>query len=61
MQPMPETSMEALEEFRNPDSEDWKRDYAGMMSTSLEDALPDLVATASDPTVSEALQQRAAE
>ena len=61
MQPLPETPAEALEVFRNPDSEDWERDYAAMMITSLEEALPDLVTTACDATASEALQQRAAE
>jgi len=61
MQPIPETPMEALGVFRNPDSEDWERDYAAMMITSLDEALPDLVATARDVTASEALQQRAAE
>ena len=54
MQPIPETPAEALEVFRNPDSEDWERDYAAMMITSLEEALPDLVTTACDATASEA-------
>lgn len=61
MQPVPATPMEALKVFRSPDSEDWERDYAALMITSLDEALPDLVATARDATVSEALQQRAAE
>ena len=61
MQPIPGTPAEALEVFRNPDSEDWERDYAAMMITSLEEALPDLVTTACDATASEALQLRAAE
>lgn len=61
MQPIPETPAEALEVFRNPGSKDWERDYAAIMITSLDEALPDLIATARDATVSEALQQRAAE
>ena len=61
MQPIPVTPAEALEVFRNPDSEDWERDYAAIMIISLDEALPDLVATARDARVSEALQQRAAE
>ena len=61
VQDVPQTPMEALRIFRNPESEDWERDYAAMMITSLDEALPDLVATARDPSASEALQQRAAE
>lgn len=48
VQDVPQTPMEALRIFRNPESEDWERDYAAMMITSLEEALPDLVATARD-------------
>ena len=61
MQPVPTTPEEALEVFRSPDSEDWERDYAALMIGTLDEALPDLVAMACDPTVSEMLQQRAAE
>jgi hypothetical protein len=61
MQPVPKTPKEALEVFRSPDSEDWERDYAALMIGTLDEALPDLVAMACDPTVSETLQQRAAE
>lgn len=61
MQPVPKTPMEALEVFRNPDSEDWERDHAALMIGSLDEALSDLVAMARDATVSEMLQQRAAE
>lgn len=61
MQPVPKTPKEALEVFRSPDSEDWERDYAALMIGTLDEALPDLVAMACDPTVSEMLQQRAAE
>jgi hypothetical protein len=61
MQPVPKTPKEALEVFRNPDSEDWERDYAALMIGTLDEALPDLVAMACDLTVSEMLQQRAAE
>lgn len=61
VQDVPQTPMEVLRIFRNPESEDWERDYAAMMITSLDKALPEFVATARDPTVSEALQQRAAE
>jgi hypothetical protein len=61
MQPVPKTSAEALAVFRDPNSEDWERDYAALMITSLDEALPDLVATARDATVGEALQQRAAQ
>ena len=61
MQPVPQSAEEALAIFRDPASEDWERDYAAMMITQLDEALPDLVATARDPDASEALQQRAAE
>jgi hypothetical protein len=61
MQPVPKTPKEALEVFRSPDSEDWERDYAALMIGTLDEALPDLIAMACDPTVSEMLQQRAAE
>ena len=61
MQPVPKTPKEALEVFRSPNSEDWERDYAVLMIGTLDEALPDLVAMACDPTVSEMLQQRAAE
>jgi hypothetical protein len=61
MQPVPKSPVEALEVFRNPDSEDWERDYAALMIGSLDEALPDLVAVARDATASEMLQQRAAE
>jgi hypothetical protein len=61
MQPVPQTAEEALFLFRDPASEDWERDYAAMMIKDLDEALPDLVATARDAKVSEALQQRAAE
>lgn len=61
MQDVPQMPMAALCIFRNPESEDWEREYAAMMITSLDEALPDLIAMARDPTVSEALQQRAAE
>jgi hypothetical protein len=60
MQPVPQTPLEALEVFRDPASEDWERDYAAIMITALDEALPDLAATARDFTASEALQQRAA-
>jgi hypothetical protein len=61
MQPVPKTPEEALKVFRSAASEDWERDYAALMIGALDEALPDLVATACDPTVSEMLQQRAAE
>ena len=61
MQPVPKTPEEALELFRSPDSEDWERDYAALLIGTLDEALPDLVAMACDATVSEMLQQRAAE
>ena len=61
MQPVPNNPKEALEIFRSPDSEDWERDYAALMIGTLGEALPDLVAMACDPAVSEMLQQRAAE
>jgi predicted DNA-binding protein (UPF0251 family) len=61
MQPVPKTPQEALEVFRSPDTEDWERDYAALMIGTLDEALPDLVAMARDATVSEMLQQRAAE
>ena len=61
MQPVPKTPIEALEAFRRPEAEDWERDYAVLMIGSLDEALPDLVAMARDATVSEMLQQRAAE
>ncbi len=61
MQPIPKTPKEALGVFRNPDSEDWERDYAALMISTLDEALPDLIAMACDPTVNEMLQQRAAE
>ena len=61
MQPVPKTPMEALEAFRHPEAEDWERDYAALMIGSLDEALPDLVAMARDATVSEMLQQRAAQ
>jgi hypothetical protein len=61
MQSIPQTAEEALAVFRDPVSEDWERDYAAMMITQLDEAIPDLVATARNPDVSEALQQRAAE
>jgi len=34
--------MEALAIFCSPESEDWERDYAAMMITSLDEALPTL-------------------
>ena len=61
MQPVPKTPKEPLEVFRNADSEDWERDYAALMIGTLDEALPDLVAMARDPTASQMLQQRAAE
>jgi hypothetical protein len=61
MQPVPQNAVEALAVFRDPVSEDWERDYAAMMITGLDEALPDLIATARDANVSAALQQRAAE
>lgn len=61
MQSVPKTPLEALKIFRDPNSEDWERDYAALMIGSLDEALPDLVALARDPTASEMLQQRAAE
>ena len=61
MQPVPKTPLEALGIFRDPNSEDWERDYAALMIGSLDEALPDLVALARDPTASQMLQQRAAE
>ena len=57
MFPVPKTPSEA----RNPEAEDWERDYAALMIGSLDEALPDLVAMARDATASEMLQQRAAE
>ena len=61
MQPVPETAAEALAIFRDPASEDWERDYAAIMLSDYDEALPDLIATARDDSVSEALQQRVAE
>jgi hypothetical protein len=61
MHPVPKTASEALAIFRDPTSKDWERDYAAMMITSLDEALPDLLAMARDSTASQALQQRAAE
>ena len=61
MKPVPETPMEALVIFCSPDAEDWERDYAAMMITSLDEALPHLAAMARDPNASTALQQRVAE
>jgi hypothetical protein len=59
--PVPKTPFEALDIFRNPEANDWERDYAALMIDSLDEALPDLVAMARDATASEMLQQRAAE
>ena len=59
--PVPRTPLEALEIFRNPDADDWERDYAALMIHSLDEALPELVKVARDPGASEMLQQRAAE
>ncbi|CAA9247408.1 MAG: hypothetical protein AVDCRST_MAG93-1588 [uncultured Chloroflexia bacterium] len=61
MHPVPSTPVEALAVLRDPNAEDWERDYAALMVGSLDEALPDLVALARDTTASEALQQRAAE
>lgn len=61
MHPVPKTPMEALAIFRSPESEEWERDYAAGMITSLDEALSDLVAVACDPSVSAGLQQRVAE
>ena len=61
MQPAPKTPMEALAIFRSAESEEWERDYAAGMITSLDEALPDLVAVACDPTAGAGLQQRVAE
>ena len=61
MQPIPKTPLEALAIFRDPGSEDWERDYAAMLITQLDEALPDLIAVARDPEASQMLQQRAAE
>ena len=61
MHPVPKTPLEALAIFRSPESEEWERDYAAGMITSLDEALPDLVAVACDPSVSAGLQQRVAE
>ena len=58
MQPVPKTPEEALAIFRDPVSEEWERDYAAMMITDLDEALPDLRAVAQDPEASEMLQQR---
>ncbi len=61
MQPVPKTPIEALAIFRSLESEEWERDYAAGMVTSLDEALPDLVAVACNPTVGAGLQQRVAE
>lgn len=61
MQPVPKTPQEALEIFRSPESEEWERDYAAGMIISLDEALPDLIAVARDPSASAVLQQRVAE
>lgn len=61
MKPVPETPMESLAIFCRPDAEDWERDYAAMMITSLDAALPHLAATARNPNASAALQPRVAE
>ena len=61
MHAVPKTPLEALAIFRNSESEEWERDYAAGMITSLDEALPDLVAVACDPSVSAGLQQRVAE
>lgn len=57
----PRTPQEALEIFRNPDANDWERDYAALMIDSLDEALPELEKVARDASASEMLQQRAAE
>jgi hypothetical protein len=61
MHPVPKTPKEALDVFRDPNAEDWERDYAVLMIGSLDEALPDLIALARDRAASEMLQQRAAE
>ena len=61
MQTVPKTPLEALAVFRNPDAEDWERDYAALMIGLLDEALDDLIAVARDETANEMLQQRAAE
>ena len=61
MHPAPKTPEEALAIFRSAESEEWERDYAAGMIISLDEALPDLVAVACDPTASASLQQRVAE
>jgi hypothetical protein len=61
MHPVPKSPADALAIFRSPESEEWERDYAAGMIISLDEALPDLIAVACDPTASEMLQQRVAE
>jgi hypothetical protein len=61
MQPVPRDAAEALAIFRDPASEDWERDYAAKMIGGLDEALPDLIAVASNSDEDGMLQQRAAE
>ena len=61
MQPIPTSPQEALTILRDPNSEEWQRDYAMRMASVLEEATADIVAIARNPDEPEALQQRAAE
>lgn len=61
MHVVPKTPTEALAVFRSREAEEWERDYAAGMITSLDEALPDLIAVACDPGASAGFQQRAAE
>ena len=61
MQPIPKTATEALAIYRDPDSEDWERDYAAKMIGDLEEGREALLATARDINEDGMLQQRAAE
>jgi len=60
MRPVPTSPQEALTILRDPDSEEWERDYAMQMASVLDAATADIVAIARDPDEPEALQQRAA-
>ena len=61
MHPVPKTAAEALAIYRDPESEDWERDYAAMLIGELEEGRDALLATARDRNASDMLQQRAAE
>lgn len=59
MHVVPKTPTEALAVLRSREAEEWERDHAAKMITSLDEALPDLIAVACDPGASAGFQQRA--